>query len=253
MRLFLAAAGLTWMGWALIGIVSGHMFFMISRAGPIHFAGIPALVFCCAVLAGAVAIILPILDHYDRRDNEAAYRDLRRWLWWAALSLVAVAMVSRCSPLAGGGQDAALLPPERLQKLLVSDRLDRLLRPWGSDLMLVMGLSSLAAVVNMGLARLVRTDWRSLPPTSVFLWLNMLFVMIFTSSFFLMVLRSLAIGEFSQASGGGEALSFQIAWMHSLLLASGAVVVFIMLALAIKVCRHLGMVTDPPEDEAARS
>lgn len=244
---------MTWMGWVLIGVLSGHMFFLISRGGPIHFAGIPALVFCCAVLAGVAATITPILDHYDRRNNEAAYKVLRRWFWWAALGLVVAAIASRCSPLAGIGQDTALLSPERLGKLLVAQWLDRWLRPWGDGLMWGMGLSGAAALVNLGLGKLAGVNWRDPSPTSVFAWLNLLCVLAFVLCFFMMLLRSLTIGEFSQATQGREALSAQIAWMHSMLLASGAVLAFAALAFLIRICRFLGVITDPPHTDGLPS
>jgi len=83
----------TWGAWACIGFLSGHLFFLVSRGGPAHFSGLPALIFAGAVLACAVACMTMVVDHYDRRDNEAAYRRLKKQLWWGAGALFLVAIL----------------------------------------------------------------------------------------------------------------------------------------------------------------
>jgi hypothetical protein len=86
LRILYGLISLTWVGWAVIGLLSGHMFWLVSRHGPVHFSGVPALLFCAAVMACAAAFAVSIVDHYDKRDNEDAYRRTRRWIWLAALA-----------------------------------------------------------------------------------------------------------------------------------------------------------------------
>jgi hypothetical protein len=62
-RLFYGVLTLTWTAWAAIGVLSGHMYFLVSRGGPLHLFGLPALLFSGSVLAAAVACGSVIVDH----------------------------------------------------------------------------------------------------------------------------------------------------------------------------------------------
>ncbi len=97
-RLFYALLALTWTGWAMIGLVSGHMFFMVSRGGPVHFEGLAAMLFCAAVLLAAFQCVLPIIDHHDQRDNEAAYKRVRKTMAWVAVMVLVAALTFGCIP-----------------------------------------------------------------------------------------------------------------------------------------------------------
>lgn len=96
-RLFYGAVALTWLGWAAVGLLSGHMFILLSRGGPMHFAGVAAAVFCVAVLLCSAFCVLQVIDHYDRRDNEASYKTVRRRLLWGALVLFVLTLFISCS------------------------------------------------------------------------------------------------------------------------------------------------------------
>jgi hypothetical protein len=89
---------LTWGAWGVIGLLSGHMFLLISRTGPVHFEGFAALLFAGAVLASAVICALKVVDHFDRRDNEAIYQFAHRWLIRIAVALFLVSCVVGCIP-----------------------------------------------------------------------------------------------------------------------------------------------------------
>ena len=84
-RILYGLISLTWVGWAMIGLLSGHMFFLVSKRGAIHFSGVPAMLFSAAVVACAIACVVTIVDHYDRRDNEESYRRVRRRAWLTAM------------------------------------------------------------------------------------------------------------------------------------------------------------------------
>lgn len=96
-RLFYGVAAVTWLGWAAIGLVSGHMFILLSRRGPWHFSGLAAVLFCCAVLLSSALCALQVIDHYDRRDNEASYKAMRRRLLWGAFILFVLTLILSCS------------------------------------------------------------------------------------------------------------------------------------------------------------
>ncbi len=91
-RMFYALLALTWTAWAMIGLLSGHMFFMVSRRGMIHFEGLAAMFFCAAVVLAVFLCVLPIIDHYDRRNNEVAYKRMRKAMAWAAVMVLATAL-----------------------------------------------------------------------------------------------------------------------------------------------------------------
>ncbi|RYF17260.1 MAG: hypothetical protein EOO30_07795 [Comamonadaceae bacterium] len=102
-RVILGIATITWGAWALIGLLSGHMYVLLSRRGPIHLSGVAAILFSLAVLIAAAGCLLHIVDHYDRRNNEDAYRAVRRKLWGSVAAIAIAALVVGCvGPAATG-------------------------------------------------------------------------------------------------------------------------------------------------------
>ena len=55
----LAIAALTWGAWALIGLLSGHMYVLLSRRGSIHLSGTAAILFAAARSDHVAQVIRP--------------------------------------------------------------------------------------------------------------------------------------------------------------------------------------------------
>lgn len=140
-RLFYGAAAMTWFGWAVVGLVSGHMFLLLSRGGPLHFSGLAALLFCAAVLLCSAFCVLQVMDHYDRRDNEASYKTVRRWLLWGALILFVLTLLFSCN----GSFGAAATPsPGKFGGWMsTASLIDGIKNPW-----LIKHLSPIAESLN---------------------------------------------------------------------------------------------------------
>lgn len=237
LRLFYGVVALTWAAWAAIGLLSGHMYFLVSRGGPLHFAGLAAFVFSAAVLASAAACVITIADHYDRRDNEASYVRMRRRLWWAAAAFFvlacAVGLAQGTGLLRSTGRWAGLLPAAQLAELLTSPWLARLLEPHVPALRVWLGGTTLwfaggSLVLRwLGVSRLGRE--RSPVVASVAACAVLLPVLVV---FTLNLVVDLAAGAFAaRGAPSSGAVPAQMAWMHSMLVAClGAI--FMLLAVA---------------------
>lgn len=167
-RLLLGLVAATWTAWALVGVVSGHMYLMLR--GPVHFSGIAAFVFSASVLLAAAACLVPVIDHYDRRNNEASYGRLRRWLWWAVAAIALCAVLVGCVGRAGLGVPG-LLDARHMADLSFSPAIARALQPlsrhlglalWASVCWLVLG------VLYLRIFRGVRTSSQVSPHASLF-------------------------------------------------------------------------------------
>ncbi len=96
-RLLYGGVVIAWATWSAIGLLFGHMFLLVSRRGPIHFSGVAALLFSAAVLTMALVLAAYVVDHYDTRDNEEVYQQVRAWLWRVAISLLVLAWMVGCT------------------------------------------------------------------------------------------------------------------------------------------------------------
>ena len=157
-RLFHGVLVLTWAAWALVGLMSGHMYFVIGKGSALHFSGVAALVFCAAVLASAAACAIDILDHHDRRDNEAVYDRWRGRLWWAAVGAFglacAIGLARHFALLDAELTPGGLLPASLLQRLLVSQTVAAWLAPHAGLLRQAALWSTLVCVASIGLLKL---------------------------------------------------------------------------------------------------
>lgn len=79
------------------GVVSTHLddFYLPAKRGNgIHIHGFPVLIMFAALVCAVIVLMLTIVDHYDRRDNERNYqvaaRFFRRagWILFAASLLI---------------------------------------------------------------------------------------------------------------------------------------------------------------------
>lgn len=247
LRLIYSIVSVTWLGWAMIGLLSGHMFFLVSRRGSIHFTGIPALMFSGAVLASAAACAIAIVDHYDQRDNEDAYRRLRCWLGCLAAGLFLVACVigfaERTDVLPYTDGSVGLLSTASLKSLHLSKWLAYKLGPYKSTLdtwALLSGIWCFAGIVIMSKLGLIKKGGP--PRLGVAFVTLVVFVLPALSSFTLRLIYALAVGDLpSRASLSDEALRSHLAWMQSMLVTCLAALSFSLVALVTIALRAVGM------------
>jgi hypothetical protein len=248
-RLMCGVLSLTWMAWAAIGVLSGHMFFLVSRGGPIHWSGLPALLFCGAVLAAAAACGSVIVDHYDRRDNEAVYRRLKRGLWWGAAGLFG------CAVLVGTGEKLSVLPwtdgrlgvlsGQALRELLHSESLSALLQPHVDALRRWLFYSTAWFLIG---AFFLKKFEKHPQGSSVFAGLiAVLMILPVVTAFTLNLLADLASGQVAQDPGLREdEVKAKLAWTHSMLVGALGVWAFAAVACVLGLLRWLGVVARPP-------
>lgn len=211
-------------GWALIGILSGHAV-VLGLGIPWQFSGLPALVFSVAVLVSGAACAVPIVDHCDRRDNEASYRSLQRQLWWAAGLLLALA----CA--VGLGEQWGLLPSTdsrigklstaRLRSLLASKWLARHLSvhdgrlAWWLLGFTVWGVLGMVALQKLGI---MTRHSKPLSPRQAFVLLAGLWAPAL-GAFTLLMVGWLAAGDIAtDPELGAEEVRARFAWAHAILL-----------------------------------
>ncbi len=251
-RILYALLGLTWATWAMIGLLSGHMFLLVSKRGPIHFSGVPAVLFSLAVMASAATFAVAIVDHYDKRDNEEAYGRMRRRLWWAAAGLLCMAAVvglaERIDLLPYTSSTLGLLSTQGLQNLLASSWLSDLLTPhrasiekW-SIILLLWCFAGTFVLQKLGLMR--SHDSTPRPGLAVFVILFLVGPAV--TAFTLSLVATLASGSFpSHQPLSDESLRAQLAWIHSMLLTAVSLLAVMGLAVVVGFLRILGVLPEP--------
>ena len=75
-RVFVAFFAAILIAYGLHGLLTDDIFIPGRQSKGIHFQGLPALCLFSAMCLAASACIAVIVDHYDRRDNEAAYQKI---------------------------------------------------------------------------------------------------------------------------------------------------------------------------------
>ncbi|PKO33678.1 MAG: hypothetical protein CVU34_12055 [Betaproteobacteria bacterium HGW-Betaproteobacteria-7] len=78
------------------GAVSIHLddFYLPAKRGNgLHIHGFPVLVMFAAVVCAVIVLMLTIIDHYDRRDNERNYQVATRYFRRAGWILFAAALL----------------------------------------------------------------------------------------------------------------------------------------------------------------
>jgi MFS family permease len=253
-RALYAIVSLIWLGWALIGLLSGHMYFLISRGGPIHFSGIPALLFSMAVLAGAAACSVAIVDHHDRRDNEKSYRRARRVLWWSALAglglalLVAAAETFSLLPYTTGNM--GMLSVSDLKALLKSDWLSRVLAPHREAFSYWHFVTLFGAL--FGIALLKKLGFlNEHQPRLVPALITTLLMLAPALLLALGLVQSLVSGSAAASAANDEVARAQLAWIQSMLLMCIGFTSLGLLAVVIFVLRLTGLMRAPPDPRTA--
>ena len=84
-RLLRGFGALALIAWGAIGVMVDDLV-LPTKTGALHLHGLAAWVMAAAMLCGAAVLVSVVVDHYDRRRNEAAYR--RCGLWGARLGWI---------------------------------------------------------------------------------------------------------------------------------------------------------------------
>jgi hypothetical protein len=63
-----------------------------TKRGAFHLHGLAGWVMAAAMLCAAIALLAVVMDHYDRRDNEAAYKRFGKWTARLGWTLTGLAM-----------------------------------------------------------------------------------------------------------------------------------------------------------------
>lgn len=243
-RTLYALVSLTWIGWAMIGLLSGHMFVLLSKRGPIHLTGAPAVLFSVAVMACAAACAVAIVDHYDKRNNEDSYKRIRRQLWWSAVGFLClsalVGMAERTGVLPYTNSALGLLSTRRLQSLLTSSWLADSLVPhraaiekW-SLLLLLWCFVAMLALSKLGLLR------QDAPlPLGVALFIILVVIGPAIAAFTLNLVTTLCSGSHSPLPE--ESLRAQLAWLQSMLLTGVSLLAFFGVLAVFTLLRAIGI------------
>ncbi len=77
-RITLFFSSIVIIAYASIGLAWGYLFIPLKRGGSIIFMGVPSLFLALALLLAAGTLVLQIIDHYDKRNNEHEYAILSR-------------------------------------------------------------------------------------------------------------------------------------------------------------------------------
>ena len=84
-RLLRSFGALALIAWGAIGVMVDDLV-LPTKTGALHLHGLSAWIMAAAMLCGAAVLVSVVIDHYDKRHNEAAYR--RCGLWGARLGWV---------------------------------------------------------------------------------------------------------------------------------------------------------------------
>lgn len=84
-RVFVAFFAAILIAYGVHGLFIDDIFIPGRRSAGIHFQGLPAICLFSAMCLAASAYIALIVDHYDRRDNEATYQKIVNVLCLLAL------------------------------------------------------------------------------------------------------------------------------------------------------------------------
>lgn len=85
------------LAYAVRGLWNDDLIIMLTprdRSSEFHLHGMVAWTMALAMLCGMAVLLAVVVDHYDRRDNEAAYRRFSEWaaVWAWGLFLLALLM-----------------------------------------------------------------------------------------------------------------------------------------------------------------
>jgi hypothetical protein len=244
-RVMLALLSTTWIAWALIGLLSGHLFIW-ALAVLLHMTGPAAWLLSLAVLVSAAACSVSLVDHIDKRDNEHRYRQARRQLWRAAGALALASLLIHGAttfdllpPMAA---DLGLVSPARLQAALQQPALQHWMAQhhdgihtwwWVTGLWALMG-----GIVfhKLGLLTNDASDARAGGTTLIYF---MSFVVPALATFSLYLADSLVMGHVAEHADSAHELQVNTVWTLTLLVTTLGSLGFVLVATVIGFLRQL--------------
>lgn len=237
------------MAWALIGLFSGHMFLLISKKGPIQFSGIPAFIFCVAVLLSAVGMAVAIFDHYDKRNNEKTYAAVKRGFFWCAAIVFSVALgvglMERMGRLPWTDGNLGLLSVQQLHNPPGIKAISKLLLPYKETFSKV-GWTSFACLMLIGLVmKFLKVDEHN--AQSDWGWLIMPILMLAAGSLVLYLLATHASWVENTPPGlkmSAPTARHKLAWIYSMLISSLGVAILTASAVCLGLASKLGLLSD---------
>ena len=72
-RVLCCLLSLILIGYGIVGLMNGDLY-VPNRGGGFHLHGFPMILMIIAMAAASMAMLMVVIDHYDRRDNERSYR-----------------------------------------------------------------------------------------------------------------------------------------------------------------------------------
>lgn len=80
--------------YGVIGLIYGKIVIPSNIENQYAFLeSYPAYAASIAMILGAISFILKVIDHYDRRENENAYRLIIKWIQFSALVFVGLSFI----------------------------------------------------------------------------------------------------------------------------------------------------------------
>jgi hypothetical protein len=238
MYLLLATA---WAAWALIGLSLGHLLVFFggkSKAAILDFDGWTSPIASTAVLCVVAICLSMIVDHYDRRDNEHVYKQMRRALGWTSAGLFVIALLGKCALPSGVGF-AGLLDSEELRQWVKPSAFGLWLRQSDWPWTLWLSLSGLAFFSAMLVSRLLKAPEDAL--------ISRLLGMVGLAPAFLLISATVVMVTFSGVldPSSGQPSWNESSWRRSVALAWSALTLialcwaFLLFALAVATARAL--------------
>ena len=78
--------------YGIVGLVNDDLY-IPRRHGGFHLHGFPMILMIIAMACASIAMLLVVIDHYDRRDNERYYRQVSLIVQGIAWSCFVVSLV----------------------------------------------------------------------------------------------------------------------------------------------------------------
>lgn len=91
-RIFYVATAVVVFGYGLYGISIDDIFLPARRSEGMHLHGIAAWLAFAAIICMAANLLSVVADHFDKRDNERAYRRFAHITSWAGWGFFALSL-----------------------------------------------------------------------------------------------------------------------------------------------------------------
>lgn len=219
-RIGLAIACFALLAWSTAGMTSGYVVYFVTRRDPLHLSGLPALVFCGALIVCAVGTAAMAV----RGSTQAFHQITRRFFKWAAASLVGLAFLTAVAESIGllpsTGGSSGLASTEQLVAWMKSAWLSPHIGPHAKTSALWSGVLFAAGTAGMLILYLlgfIKSGQRMQPWVQLFVLIALVGPAIGAFSAFL--IHAIAIADLaSKASLAEDGLRWEFAWFCSRLI-----------------------------------